>query len=617
MDLSFRKFSGHTDVTDKGAFSDKETLKFVSEIPRKEGTRALFLEVNTDEYYEDYKSFSFPFTWVGTEENHDIYECSIKLSDFGKGLYFINLRLSNGRENLLYDKFDYRRQMLIYDGEAEKLSPKNGIIYHIFVDRFCRSGKSPVKENSILNPDWDEGTPQFAPHPGDDLKNNMVFGGDLYGIAEKMEYISSLGVSYIYLSPIFEAYSNHKYDTGNYMKVDESFGGEEALKCLIKKADEYGIKLILDGVFNHTGDDSLYFNKYGNYPCNGAYNSKKSPYYKWYNFEKFPEKYESWWGIKTLPRVDSKNDSYIDYICGENSVVTKWMDLGLGGWRLDVADELSDKFLESFRKRVKSEDKNAVIIGEVWENGTNKISYSERRKYFQGDQLDSVMNYPIREAVIKLFRDKDVRDFAEKIKVLNFQYPDFIKNRLMNLLSTHDTERFITLVAGKNLDNNDNELLSKTFLTEAEFKKGAERLKNAYALLYFLPGQPSLFYGDEIGMEGYHDPFCRRPFKWKKTEDSRILEFFRKLGQVRLQNSVFSDGNLNILHESRSSFVLSRENDSEKIIFALNFSKKPLEISCGGTMINLFNNKKVKGLILKENNIFLGRIPKNKEITVK
>ena len=617
MNLSFRKFSGNTDVTDKGAFSDKETLKFVAKLPRKEGARALFLEVDTDEYYEDFKSFSFPFTWVGLEENYDIYECSIDLADFGKGLYFINLRLVNGGESLFYDKFDYRRQMLIFDGDKEKLLPKNGIIYHIFVDRFFRSGKSPVKKSSVLNEDWDEGVPQFAPHPGDFLSNNMVFGGDLWGIAEKIGYIASLGASYIYLSPIFEAYSNHKYDTGNYMEVDEGFGGEEALKYLIKEADRYGIKLILDGVFNHTGDDSIYFDRYGRYPEKGACDSKNSPYYQWYNFEDYPKSYESWWGIDTLPRVDSKNDSYIDYICGKNSVVSKWMSLGLGGWRLDVADELSDKFLENFRKRVKAEDKDAVIIGEVWENGTNKISYSERRKYFQGSQLDSVMNYPIREAMIKLFRDKDINSFTNEVRVLNFQYPDFIKNRLMNLLSTHDTERFITLVAGKRLDNNDNELLSRTFLTESEFKRGSEKLKNAYALLYFLPGQPSLFYGEEIGMEGYHDPFCRRPFKWKNVKNNKLLEYFRTLGKIRLSHKAFLDGELKIIFESRSSMVLARENAEEKLIFAINFSKRPFKIACEGGMQNLFNDKKIKCLNLKENNIFLGKVPKNKEIILK
>ena len=616
MDFSLKKFLNGTDVTDKGAFSSKDILKLELKIPRKEGIRCADVIVNEDEYYDNYKSTVIPFLWEDLDEGFDIFYCELKLSDFKTGIYFFNIRLSGREEKLIYDKFDYKRQLLVFSEDAYKLKPQNGIIYHIFVDRFYSSGKSPVKKTAVLNPDWDEGTPEFAKKPGDFLKNNTVFGGDLYGIAQKMDYIASLGTKYIYLSPVFEAFSNHKYDTGDYLKIDEGFGGEEGFKELIKTASNYGIKLILDGVFNHTGDDSLYFNKYNSYDSEGAFNSKESLYYSWYNFKNFPDEYESWWGIKTLPRVDSSNDKYINFICKENSVVEKWGKLGLGGWRLDVADELSDKFLENFHNSVKKIDKDAVIIGEVWENASNKISYGERRKYFLGNQLDSVMNYPLREAIIALFKDGSVEKFLNTVKIINYHYPDFIKCRLMNLLSTHDTERLITVLAGKSLDNNDNELLSKTFLTQEEFKKGAEKLEKAYTLLYFMPGQPSVFYGDEIGMEGYHDPFCRRPFKWNKLDKNPILAFFRKLGKIRLSLDVFADGDLKIIFENENSFVLSRENEKEKIIFGFNKGENSLIAESDKPLKNLLSNKKSSMAEIKRDNILLASLPKNSYLKI-
>ncbi len=611
MDFSLKKFLKSKDVTDKGAFSSEDILKLELKIKRKEGISRAELIVNEDEYCNGYKSTVIPFLWENLEEGCDVLSCCLRLSDFGTGLYFVNIRLKGKNELLVYDKFDYKRQLLIFEKNAGSLKPQKGIIYHIFVDRFYSSGKSPVKETSVLNTNWDEGTPEFAKRPGDFLKNNTVFGGDLCGIAQKMDYIASLGTKYIYLSPVFEAFSNHKYDTGNYLEVDEGFGGEEGLKELIKAASSYGIKLILDGVFNHTGDDSLYFNKYEHYASVGAFNSQKSPYYSWYNFKSFPNEYESWWGIKTLPRVNSDNDDYINFICKENSVVKKWGSLGLGGWRLDVADELSDKFLENFRKSVKETDKDAIIIGEVWENASNKISYGQRRKYFLGEQLDSVMNYPLREAVISLFKEGNVEKFLQTVKIINYQYPDFAKLHLMNPLSTHDTERLITVLGVKSLDNNDNELLSKTFLTREEFKEGFERLKKAYALLYFMPGLPSVFYGDEIGMEGYHDPFCRRPFKWKAVDKSPVLPFFKKLGKIRLCMDVFADGDLKIVFENENSFVLSRENQKEKIIFAFNKSQNPLKAKADVPFKNLLTNKKISGARIKTGDILLASLPKN------
>ncbi len=610
MEISFKKYINGKDVTLKGAFSQNNIIDYVIKIPREKAVRRVYLILNSDEFYEEIKSDCYEFIWEDLEEGMDIYSLSVNLSKYKPDIYFINICFESFKTTTyLYDKFDYRRQLTIYKENNETPDIPKGIMYHIFVDRFYSSGKSPVKKTSVLNPDWDNGTPQFSKKPGDPLKNNMVFGGDLYGIAEKMDYIASLGTEYIYLSPIFEAYSNHKYDTGNYMEADEGFGGQKALKILIDTASRYGIKVILDGVFNHTGDDSLYFNKYSNYKSEGAYNSKNSPYFKWYNFRNFPDDYEAWWGIEILPRVNSADSDYLKYICGKNGVVDKWMTMGISGWRIDVADELSDRFLNEFHRSVKSKNKNAIIIGEVWENASNKIAYNLRRKYFLGEQLDSVMNYPLRDAVISLIKDKNTDKLINTIKIISYQYPDKVKSRLMNLLSTHDTERIITVLAGKQLDNNDNLLLSQTFLTDSQYKKGIKAVKIAYALLYFMPGIPSVFYGDEIGMEGYHDPFCRRPFKWKNTEKNPLLNWFRKLGKIRKTHSAFHCEDLMIEYYDNQRFILSRSDKNEKIIFGCNLSDFPFHIKSDSLMTNLFEAKnKGKNLVINPNDFILIKI---------
>ena len=616
MDISINKYANEKDVTLKGAFNQNTILKYIVKIPRDKGVRRVCLLLSEDEFYVENESNRIEFLWEDLEDGIDIYSCELNLSEYKTGIYFINICYESCKKAIqIYDKFDYRRQITIYKENNDNSPIPEGIMYHIFVDRFYSSGKSPIKKSAVFNPDWDNGTPEYGEKPGTDIKNNMVFGGDLYGIAEKMDYIASLGTEYLYLSPIFDAYSNHKYDTGNYMKVDEGFGGEEALKELINTANKYNIKIILDGVFNHTGDDSLYFNKYGHYDSQGAYNSKKSPYYNWYNFRKFPDNYEAWWDIKILPRVNSSDDNYLNYICGENGVVDKWMNMGINGWRLDVADELSNKFLEKFHYSVKNKNKTSIIIGEVWENASNKISYNLRRKYFQGNQLDSVMNYPLRDAIISLMKNKNTDNFINMVQIIGYQYPDKVKNRLMNLLSTHDTERIITVLAGKELDNNNNELLSKTFLTKTEYRKGFKAVKTAYALLYFMPGIPSVFYGDEIGMEGYHDPFCRRPFKWNNVHKNPFLNYFKKLGVLRKQHSAFHCDDLKIEYYDHKRFILSRTDNNEKLIFACNMDNEPFEIKCDKNLINLFDvNKKSKKIFVGKENFLLAQSDINGKI---
>lgn len=458
------------------------------------------------------------------------------------------------------------RQLLIFDKDficSEHFC--DGVIYQIFVDRFKKSGRCTVKSEVKINPDWDNGTPQFAEYPGGYVANNEFFGGDLWGIADNIDYFSALGVKTIYLSPVFDAYSNHKYDTGDYMSVDSMFGGDEALYTLCRKAEEHGISVILDGVFNHTGDNSIYFNKYKKYPSIGAYNSKESKYFPWYHFSEFPDEYECWWGIKILPRVDSTNQNFREFIC--NEVVNKWMSAGIAGWRLDVADELSSTFLEDFRRSVKQNNKDAVIIGEVWEDATDKVSYGKRRRYLRGAQLDSVMNYPLRDGIIKYVKNGECEALRKSTEGLYRRYPKQCSDNMMNFLGTHDTERILTILGGVSSEGKTNSELSHTFMNDDERNAAVSLLKFAYSIIAGLPGVPCVFYGDEAGLEGYRDPFCRRPFPWSRIDHS-LLDHYRKTGLIRRDNTLFRHGLFKILKLTPECFVYVRYNKQEKIIVA-------------------------------------------------
>ncbi len=462
------------------------------------------------------------------------------------------------------------RQLLIYSsGYETSKSYSEGVTYHIFVDRFCRSGRSRVKKGAVLDENWDNGIPQFGEFPGAYVENNVFFGGDLWGIAEKLDYIESLGVRTIYLSPVFDAYSNHKYDTGDYLKVDAMFGGNAALADLCKKAKKHGIQIILDGVFNHTGSDSVYFNQKGKYKSVGAYQSKESPYADWYTFRDFPDDYECWWGIKIMPRVNSHNQQFRDFVCSK--FLPKWMKKGVSGWRLDVADELDNDFLDDFRTAVKSNNPDGVIIGEVWEDATDKVSYSCRRRYLCGGQLDSVMNYPLRKAVINFVKNGEFSDLVRYTEGTYRRYPKCSSDNLMNFLGTHDTERILTLLGGEDAGNKSNDELSKIKMTSVERETAVPKLKISYGIIAGLPGSPSIFYGDEVGIEGYRDPFCRRPFPWNNM-DENLLDFYQRIGRIRRENGIFKDGLFRILYVDSNVFIYERipfeSTDNCKIVVA-------------------------------------------------
>lgn len=468
-------------------------------------------------------------------------------------------------------------QLTVYDENYKTPSfLKGGIMYQIFPDRFCKSGKTHenVPSDRVLRDDWG-GTPYYKPDANGHVWNNDYFGGDLDGIRSKLEYLNELGVTCIYLNPIFESHENHHYNTANYRQVDPLLGTNEDFRKLCEEAKEYGISVILDGVFSHTGADSIYFNKFNRYQTLGAYNSKESPYYPWYTFYDYPESYEAWWGIDTLPNVKENNSQYTEYICGDDGVLDYWISLGAAGYRLDVADELPDEFLDNLNKCVKKHGDEKIVIGEVWEDASNKESYGVKRRYLLGSQLDSVMNYPFKQAVLDYVKGGDPKQFRDRIMTIVENYPKPSIDVLMNFVSTHDVERAINNLGGENCDNKSKDWQAERYLTPEQYQKGKNMLKCAMALIYFLPGVPSIYYGDEVGMQGYKDPFNRRCFPWG-NEDMDMLDFVKQLGVIRRSSKIFRDGSIKFLSlkDDVISFARIRKKNNKAVVIFINRSNK-------------------------------------------
>lgn len=581
-----QRISGSSERADdcgvsSSAFACSDTVCFLLKVPRSLVSVSAEMTIWRDAYTNenDTPVRQIPLLPQPSEGDWDIYMLTLPLSRLGDGtcgLFYYHYTLQTHTVPILFPA-DADRQLLLYDDTY--ITPdwiKGGMIYHVFVDRFRRSGRCPVKPTAVLNPDWEDGVPQYGAYPGAEVSNNVFFGGDLYGITEKLDYIASLGVTCLYLSPVFDAYSNHKYDTGDYLSVDAMFGGDDALQTLIDAAKKRDIRVILDGVFNHTGTDSIYFNREGKYPSSGAYQSETSPYHDWYRFREFPDDYECWWGVKILPRVDCDVPSYRAFIFDQ--VVEKWMNMGISGWRLDVADELSDSFLQAFRKKVKEKNADAFIVGEVWEDASNKISYGGRRRYLWGQELDSVMNYPLRNAIISYVRDGNVRAFIDTVDTLYSHYPKQTADTLMNILGTHDTERILTVLAGDPAGERSNAELSHAKMSPEQRQKGTTLLKLAYTLLVSMPGIPCIFYGDEAGLEGYRDPFCRMPYPWKR-QDADLLSFYQTMGSIRRHLPAFADGIYQTVYCDADFLCIRRRNTVQTVLTAVNRSASPHTLS--------------------------------------
>ncbi|MCI6245113.1 MAG: glycoside hydrolase family 13 protein [Eubacterium sp.] len=577
------------------AIAVDEQVKFRLVVPRcikcSCARLAVFKDNESTVYYNMF--------WAGMcGESHEYWE--IHFSATTAGLYFYHFELEtpwgnslvknvgNGEGDLNAEGTEFQQTVYEKDFKTPDFL-KGGLIYQIFPDRFYNSKtpKKNVPESRVMRK-WGE-EPYWQESQMNGIWNNDYFGGDLKGVEEKLEYLSGLGVSCIYLNPIFEAHSNHRYDTADYEKIDSLLGDESDLESLCKKAHGLGISVILDGVFSHTGCDSKYFNMYNRYNTVGAYNSKSSPYFSWYKFTDYPNGYKSWWGIKLLPEVSEEDEGYREYICGKNGILRKWLRLGISGWRLDVADELPDVFLDDLRKAVKEENENAVIIGEVWEDATNKFAYGERRRYLLGEQLDSVMNYPFADAILNYVKFGNAQAFMSGIMSIVENYPPCVVNVLMNHIGTHDTERAITRLAGESAEGKDRAWQhSHNQLSDYDYLKGISMMKLASLIQYTLPGVPSLYYGDEAGMQGMKDPFNRACFPWDNI-NKELYKWYKRLGEIRRGCKAFKEGSFEPLYAADGAIAYVRRSEENSVLTAVNNSNSELQIPVGEEWDNSYS----------------------------
>jgi len=493
----------------------------------------------------------------------------------GKSYYYGNNPEGLGGEGQLLEHEPPAYQITAYHMATVPDWYKNGIMYQIFVDRFYNGNENGKilnpKPKSLLHGNWYD-TPLYIKDEKGRVDRWNFFGGNLKGVIQKLPYLQELGISVLYLNPIFEAVSNHKYDTGDYHKIDPMYGDSDIFAELVKKAEQRGISIILDGVFNHTGSDSLYFNRYGNYPGIGAFQSEESPYYSWYQLKECEGEYECWWGVDDLPNVKEMEPSYQDFIFrGEESVVKTWMRQGVKGWRLDVVDELPDAFVKGLRQAVKEMDSEAVLIGEVWEDASRKSSYGKLREYFWGEELDATMNYPLRNSLLDFMLGKtDAGVMVNQIMSLFENYPRENFRAAMNLIGSHDRARILTLLGEAPKEETLEEREKENYRLPPEGRKLAvQRLKLLALLQMTFPGVPCVYYGDEVGVEGYSDPYNRSTFPWGR-EDHQILTWYKRIMRLRNEYKILTEGNFWPFHWGQDIFGFRVTGEDEEIVVCIN-----------------------------------------------
>jgi len=490
-----------------------------------------------------------------------------------------------GGEGVIYYHEPPSFQITVYKERKLPEWYRNAVVYQIFPDRFCRGDdwQQRVKESLSVGrngpdrelcEDWYK-----TPHYKKDEKGRVVcwdfYGGTLSGIEKKLGYLKELGVTALYLNPIFEAASNHRYDTADYNKLDAMLGEDGYFEKFAEKAKRYGIRIILDGVFNHTGCDSIYFNRYGNYDSVGAIQSEQSPYRDWFKIK--PDgSYECWWGVDDLPDLEETNPEYRDFIFGENGIVRRWLKAGASGWRLDVADELPDDFIVGIKEAVtETLGSEGVLLGEVWEDASNKISYGELRRYFLGDELDSAMNYPLRDAVIGFLTGKITPEqAAEDLYSLYENYPHEAFYGALNLFGSHDRARLLTMLGDAPEENSLSWEQRRDYkLSEEQCKLAKNRLWLATLIQMTMPGVPCIYYGDEAGMEGYSDPYNRGTYPWEK-EDADTAAIYRNALSLRRLLPVFTDGDFRPFYFGIDVFGIIRKYKNKTAVVMINRSSE-------------------------------------------
>lgn len=521
---------------------------------------------------------------VSTIPSHDpgLFWYYFIATDGTSTLYYGNNPQGTGGLGQSYSRIPPAYQLTVYCPAPVPDWYKGSVVYQIFPDRFARSHDWMQRQTAAdPGPDWKgpsriilqnwKDTPFYRKNQQGEVTGWPFYGGTLAGIRSKLFYLKSMGAGAIYLNPVFTAFSNHKYDTADYMHIDPCFGTDEDFRLLAKDARRLGIRLILDGVFNHTGADSIYFNQLENFPGKGACQGPGSPYYNWYRFTDFPSEYQCWWGVKSLPDVNEEDPSYQEFIYkGRDSVVRHWLQEGASGWRLDVADELPDSFIAGIRRTIKETDPEGLLIGEVWEDASNKISYGIRRRYFLGEELDGAMNYPLRDLLLDYMLGRSTaREAADRLYCLAEHYPPENFYGSLNLIGSHDRIRILTILGDAPEGLSDAEKAAY-HLPEEKMYLAVKRLKLLSLLQFILPGVPSVYYGDEAGVQGFEDPYNRGTYPWGQ-ENQELLCHFRMLAGLRKQYDFLSHGDYSFSWQGEHGFICTRSSGSgEALVLVVN-----------------------------------------------
>ena len=523
-----------------------------------------------------------PLPWVDSQLGVDQFRGTLDVGTYvGLVWYSFVLEGLDGRRAELGPY-----QLTVYQGEeAVPTWFGEGMTYQIFPDRFCRSripDPTGLVGGRTVHQNWED-EPVYRPDEHGEIRNRDFFGGDFQGVISKLDHLKDLGVETLYFNPIFEAAENHRYGTADYDRIDPMLGCNEDFSRLCDEAHKRGMRVMLDGVFNHTGFVSRYFNGDGFYPDVGACQSWDSPYRSWFQFIRWPDQYESWWGIYSLPAVNESDPSYRRFIFGdEDSVVRRWLRAGADGWRLDVADELPDDFVAGIHAAARAEKPSAVVIGEVWEDGSTKVAYGVRRKHILGGHCDGLMNYPLRSAILSYFSGGKAEDFVSGMETIRENYPPFAFYSAMNSLGTHDTPRILTLLGAGGERRDQSRDWRANFRLEGDaLRLAKERLRAAALLLFCFPGSPTVYYGDEAGMEGFEDPFNRRTYPWGH-EDQELLAWFKQLGALRKTHPALRRGTIRYVAAEGPLLAFARADDGEEILCVCNAGDGPVTLPLPG-----------------------------------
>lgn len=518
--------------------------------------------------------------------------------------------LDGGSGRTTDDPVDWSYALTVYEpGFTAPDWASTAFIYQIFPDRFRNGDRKndpqagdPRYDEPVTTKAWSalpEGyCRNYAGGCAESPRGRDYFGGDLKGVRQKLDYLQALGVTAIYFNPVFEARSNHRYDTADYERIDPALGDLKEFEKLVKQARERGIRVILDGVFNHMSSDSTRFDRYGRYPTLGACESTASPYRDWFTFRNAnapctAADYESWFGFDSIPTLLKTNPAVQDYfVRAPDSIARRWLEAGAAGWRMDVSGDASfpDGYWEAFREVVKSVDPEALTISETWQKDTALL------RAVRGDRFDTSMNYRLRDALIGLlspnpFDPKGFGDsgrklapseFASRLASIREDFPDAAFFSAMNLIDSHDTERALwTLTPGP-------DTRAAKEQDAANLAEGKRRLRLAALLQFTLPGAPTVYYGDEVGVTGDDDPDDRRTYPWADrggSPDTALLASYTELAALRRDHPSLTRGSFAVSADDAAGTVtLERRTGAEKAVVVLNVGTAPRSVPAAGVL---------------------------------